>query len=181
MSKYYYEDGAIHNDHHKEITINGLNGKDTMSLLKLFMADNISDVEEVIGVDDIVENHIPQKKDEVKPNCRKGSRKPESLFKGKDGGKDEEKTKVKASHFNNYLKEQGIHEIAIDTKRDNEINKAFVSFYKKWVDEDKIPSYPNGSACFRFLKEDCELKMSSDENGYIKTYGGFIRRMIQNG
>lgn len=108
-------------------------------------------------------------------------RDPESLFKRKNGKKDEEKTKVKVSHFNNYLKEQGIHEIAIDTKRDNEINKAFVSFYKKWVDEDEIPSYPNGSACFRFLKEDCELKMSSDEVGYIKTYGGFIRRMIQNG
>lgn len=106
-------------------------------------------------------------------------RKPEYLFKGKNGKKDEEKTKVKASHFNNYLKEQGIHEIAIDTKRDNEINKAFVSFYKKWVDEDKIPSYPNGSACFRFLKEDCGLNMTSGDSNYMKTYGEFIRKMIQ--
>lgn len=178
MSNYYYKDGAIHNDHHKEITINGLNNKDTMSLVKLFMADNVSDVEEETGIDDIVEKHIPQKKDEVKPICRKGGRNPESLFKGKNGKKDEEKTKMKASHFIDYLKEQGIFAITIDTSRDNEVNKAFVSFYKKWVVEDEIPSYPNGNACFRFLKEDCELNMTSGDSNYMKTYGEFIRKMI---
>ena len=105
-------------------------------------------------------------------------RKPECLFKGKDGGKDEEKTKMKVSHFINYLKEQGIFAITIDTSRDNEVNKAFVSFYKKWVVEDEIPSYPNGNACFRFLKEDCDLNMTSGDSNDMKTYGEFIRKMI---
>ena len=47
MSNYTYADGAIHNDHHKEMTIN-VSGKPAIAaLMKAFMADDAEVVEEV--------------------------------------------------------------------------------------------------------------------------------------
>lgn len=162
--KNFYNYGSYNEIHSNEVvnlTIEGgktkINGKDIEEFTKS------------------IEQQAIDKKVDI---SKSRGRKPECLFKRKDGGKDEEKTKMKASHFINYLKEQGIFAITIDTSRDNEVNKAFVSFYKKWVVEDEIPSYPNGNACFRFLKEDCELNMTSGDSNYMKTYGEFIRKMI---
>ena len=47
MSTYIYEDGAIHNDHHKEMTINISGKTDIAALVKAFMADDAQDAEEV--------------------------------------------------------------------------------------------------------------------------------------
>ena len=47
MSTYIYEDGAIHNDHHKEMTINVSGKTDMAALIKAFMADDAQDAEEV--------------------------------------------------------------------------------------------------------------------------------------
>ena len=47
MSNYTYADGAIHNDHHKEITINVSGKTDIAALMKAFMADDAEVVEEV--------------------------------------------------------------------------------------------------------------------------------------
>ena len=47
MSNYTYADGAIHNDHHKEMTINVSGKTDMAALIKAFMADNAEEVEEV--------------------------------------------------------------------------------------------------------------------------------------
>lgn len=47
MSTYIYEDGAIHNDHHKEMTINVSDKTDIAAMVKAFMADDAQDVEEV--------------------------------------------------------------------------------------------------------------------------------------
>ena len=115
---------------------------------------------------------------QIEAKVRSKGRKPESLFKARNGGKDEVKTKAKATDFINHLKEQGLIDTIIDTSRENEVNKAFVLFYKKWINEDNIPSQPNGNACFRFLKEDCALQMASNDVSYMKTYGMFIRKMI---
>jgi ABC-type multidrug transport system ATPase subunit len=92
------------------------------------------------------------------------------------GKKDEERTKMMASVFSNYLKEQGLSDTIIDTSRGNEINKIFVRFYRKMVKSENIESQPNGSACFRFLTEDCGLKIAPN----MKTYGTFISRMIND-
>ena len=47
MSNYTYADGAIHNDHHKEMTINVSGKTDIAALMKAFMADDEEVVEEV--------------------------------------------------------------------------------------------------------------------------------------
>ena len=47
MSNYTYTDGAIHNDHHKEMTINVSGKTDIVALMKAFMADDEEVVEEV--------------------------------------------------------------------------------------------------------------------------------------
>ena len=47
MSNYTYADGAIHNDHHKEMTINVSGKTDIAALMKAFMADDTEVVEEV--------------------------------------------------------------------------------------------------------------------------------------
>ena len=47
MSTYIYEDGAIHNDHHKEMTINVSDKTDIAAMVKAFMADDTQDAEEV--------------------------------------------------------------------------------------------------------------------------------------
>jgi hypothetical protein len=47
MSTYIYEDGAIHNDHHKEMTINVSDRTDIAAMVKAFMADDAQDAEEV--------------------------------------------------------------------------------------------------------------------------------------
>ena len=47
MSTYIYEDGAIHNDHHKERTINVSDKTDIAAMVKAFMADDAQDAEEV--------------------------------------------------------------------------------------------------------------------------------------
>ena len=47
MSTYIYEDGAIHHDYHKEMTINVSDKADITALVKAFMADDAEEVEEV--------------------------------------------------------------------------------------------------------------------------------------
>ena len=47
MSTYIYADGAIHHDHHKEMTINVTGKTDLSALVKAFMADDAEEVEEV--------------------------------------------------------------------------------------------------------------------------------------
>ena len=47
MSNYTYTDGAIHNDHHKEMTINVSGKTDIAALMKAFMTDDAEVVEEV--------------------------------------------------------------------------------------------------------------------------------------
>ena len=47
MSTYIYEEGAIHHDHHKEMTINVSDKTDIAALMRAFMADDAEEVEEV--------------------------------------------------------------------------------------------------------------------------------------
>ena len=52
MSNYTYKDGAVHNDHHKEITVNISGKTDIVSLIKAFMSDDKVMVEEVPFVEE---------------------------------------------------------------------------------------------------------------------------------
>ena len=60
MSNYTYADGAIHNDHHKEMTINISGKTDIAALVKAFMADDAQDAEEVPASEQNKELALPE-------------------------------------------------------------------------------------------------------------------------
>ena len=60
MSNYTYADGAIHNDHHKEMTINISGKTDIAALVKAFMADDAQDAEEVPASEQNKELKLPE-------------------------------------------------------------------------------------------------------------------------
>ena len=78
MSNYTYADGAIHNDHHKEMTINVSGKTDISALMKAFMADDAEVVEEV--QEEAKEASSNQPLEGIKTASRKGGRKAETLF-----------------------------------------------------------------------------------------------------
>lgn len=47
MSNYTYADGAIHNDHHKEMTVHVSGKTDMAALIRAFMTEEVMDVKEV--------------------------------------------------------------------------------------------------------------------------------------
>ncbi len=47
MSNYTYADGAIHNDHHKEMTVHVSGKTDMAALIRAFMTEDVMDVREV--------------------------------------------------------------------------------------------------------------------------------------
>lgn len=109
--------------------------------------------------------------DNNKNSKRKTGRKPEQLF-------GEEYKNIYASLFVNFLKEHQRFSIDIDFSQNNYVNKAFCVFYRKWKKQGIIVrEVPNGHACFRFLKNDCGLKLKKEDE---KTYANCIRDMIKN-
>lgn len=58
MSNYNYADGATHNDHHKEMTINVSGKTDIAALMKAFMADDAEEAE-VVSADDTNDDRVP--------------------------------------------------------------------------------------------------------------------------
>ena len=107
---------------------------------------------------------------------RPAGRIPEPLFKDRRGKKDEKTTQEKVEAFIAHLKVNDLCDTPIDTSKENAVNKAFVCFYREWMEENTVMTQPNGNACFRFLHDDCGLIL---EKG-IKTYANFIREMIVN-
>ena len=119
------------------------------------------------------ENFIEEANKEcVKPRSK--GRTPESLFKKKDGEKDDALTQEWATLFLEYLKLHKALNIKIDTRKDNYLSKTFVVFYQKWVKSGLVSSLPNGNACFEFLQEDCERTLTVGKC----TYANHIRKMI---
>lgn len=101
-------------------------------------------------------------------------RKPEPLFKDRNGVKDISLTMEMAEYFRNLLFSNKYGGEVVDTRKKNLVNRMFASAYHAWMKEGKVPKQPNGHACYRFLTEDCGLSISTD----IKTYGEFIRNLI---
>ena len=95
-------------------------------------------------------------------------------FVGKGGARDEALTQRMADEFLTLLQEEGIAGMEIDTKRSNGVNMAFAKCYAGWQKQHLVPSLPNGSACYRFLAEDCALCIK----GAPKAYAEFIRKEI---
>ena len=64
MSKYFYADGAIHHDHHKECTLNVTSKTDLVVLMREMMKDEVEDAMEV--TEEVQENYLDfSKKTEI--------------------------------------------------------------------------------------------------------------------
>ena len=99
MSNYYYEDGAKHYDHHKEVTVNLKSATDAKSILREILADDIEDTdyEEIGFADEYAEQPATSEPIRTAHRNSGGGRKPESLFN------DESITEDWAKKFNAFL------------------------------------------------------------------------------
>ena len=126
------------------------------------------------------ENRIDETSDEcvsevkVSGKPRSKGRTPESLFKNKDGEKDDALTQEWATLFVKYLTHHKALHKRIDTRKDNYVSRTFVVFYQKWIKSRLVSSLSNGNACFQFLHEDCGLTLKVNKC----TYANHIRKMI---
>ncbi|MGM9733529.1 MAG: hypothetical protein ACI3YT_05370 [Prevotella sp.] len=170
MGNYYYEGGANHYDHHKEVTINMESQSDAKSILREILADDIEDIDyEVVGDEDKVAEQSATMESKIPPaNNSGGGRKPDSLFK------DETITDEWANIFTAFLNKHnktGCQKI--NSKRENYINKAIVAFLIYWKKKGLITigegNY-KGRPCFKFLTENC----GKESEISIETYNSFF-------
>ena len=132
--------------------------------------------EDTIGEEDRMDETSDECGSEVKVSGKPRSkgRTPESLFKNKDGERDDALTQEWAALFVEYLTHHKAMNKEIDTRKDNYASRTFVVFYQKWVKNGLVSSLPNGNACFQFLQDDCGLTLKVGKC----TYGNHIRKMI---
>lgn len=170
MSNYYYEDGAKHYDHHKEVTVNINSTIDAKSILREILADDIEDIdyEEIGNADESEERPSTNEPGRPAPRSSGGGRKPDSLFD------DESITEDWAKKFIAFLnKHNKTGHQKINSQRDNYINKAMVAFLLHWkkigllsIDEGNFKGRP----CFKFLTEKCRKESEIS----IETYNTFF-------
>lgn len=98
----YYEDGAVHNDHHKELTIGGNVTAEALKQIIAEFFDDDSDSEGCKPVGDAKKSASPA-----------AGRVAEVLFPDKNGEKDVNLTEKMAHAFVNYLK---LHHISNESK-----------------------------------------------------------------
>ena len=170
MGNYYYEGGANHFDHHKEVTINMESTSDVKSILREILADDIEDIdyEEIGNADESEEQPSTNESGRPAPRSSGGGRKPDSLFD------DETITEVWAEKFIAFLnKHNKTGHQKINSQRDNYINKAIVAFLLYWKGKDLITigegNY-KGRPCFKFLTENC----GKESEISIETYNTFF-------
>lgn len=89
---------------------------------------------------------------------------------------DEELQQCRASQFVAFLKKHKRFSGKVNCEKDDFINRSFVAFWRKWEWKYEETPLPNGSACFRFLKDSCKLEVDVE----MKGYGDFIRKRISD-
>lgn len=164
---YIYEKGAIHNDNKKVVNISVEGKTDVSQILKSFFSKDVAEAEVVSEEEDFLSK--TGKRDVNQIITYKSGRKVENLFLTNN-------TQDMVDLFVKFLKKHNSFSKLIDTRKNNYINRAFVTFYRIWLDKNMVFLPPNGNACYRFLKDDCGLNMVSE----MKTYATFIRNMITN-
>ena len=157
MSNHYYADGAIHNDHHKELNINGnISTEQLVQITKSFLMDEVDEK--------------PKQQD-----TSSGARK-QFLFI--DGRTTEENVGVKnleKERFLGYLSEHKMSGRWLVTEKKDGLNKAVVCFLKLWRENGLTAKLPSGGAVFRFLTEDCGLKTDVTEASYSNEIKEWMR------
>lgn len=157
MSNHYYADGAIHNDHHKELNINGnISTEQLVQITKSFLMDEVDEK--------------PKQQ-----NTSSGARK-QFLFI--DGRTTEENVGVKnleKERFLGYLSEHKMSGRRLVTEKKDGLNKAVVCFLKLWRENGLTAKLQSGGAVFRFLTEDCGLKTDVTEASYSNKIKEWMR------
>lgn len=162
----YYEDGAVHNDHHKELTIGGNVTAEALKQIIAEFFDDDSDSEGCQPVDDAKKSASPA-----------AGRVAEVLFPDKNGEKDVNLTEKMAHAFVKYLKLHHISDSQLSTS-DGLLNKSVVAFFLRWSNQGYVSAgVPNGSSITRFLHDDCHLELGVTQ----KSYGNYIRKKINDG
>lgn len=157
MSNHYYADGAIHNDHHKELNINGnISMEQLVQITKGFLMDEVDE----------------------KPNQQNTSPGPRKQFLFIDGRATVENAGVKnreKERFLGYLSDHKMSGRRLVTEKSDGLNKAVVCFLRLWCEKGLTAKQPSGGAVFRFLTEDCGLKTDVTEASYSNKIKEWMR------
>lgn len=95
---------------------------------------------------------------------------------GDDKIENAEVKKAQIINFLNYLKNYNLLKTEISSSKEDEILKAVVCFVHLWGKKKYTLSSPSVPAITRFLKQDCQLTFSVDEQTAINV----LRSMIGN-
>ena len=157
MSKYNYAPGAIHIDHHKDLTIDVKTVDDAVRLMSAFMSER--------NVEDITPEEQNSPEETV---FRRGGRKTQRLFVNEQTAIQEKKRLLNFLHLHNL----GSREL--DSSEDSSVNQIAVCFYRQWDKRKLLDEKAGSTAYVRFLKNDCELPISVLE----KALANVLSRMI---
>ena len=158
MSNHYYADGAIHNDHHKELNINGnISMEQLVQITKGFLMDEVDE----------------------KPNQQNTSPGPRKQFLFIDGRATVENVSVRNREKDRFLRYLSDHKMGsrrlVAVKGDG-LNKVVVCFLRLWREKGLTAKQPSGGAVFRFPTEDCGLKTDVTEASYSNKIKEWLRR-----
>lgn len=158
MSNHYYADGAIHNDHHKELNINGnISMEQLVQITKGFLMDEVDE----------------------KPNQQNTSPGPRKQFLFIDGRATVENVSVRnreKDRFLCYLSDHKMSMRRLVTNKSDGLNKVVLCFLMIWREKGLTVQQPSGGAVFRFLTEDCGLKTDVTEASYSNKIKEWLRR-----
>lgn len=157
MSNHYYADGAIHNDHHKELNINGnISMEQLVQITKGFLMDEVDE----------------------KPNQQNTSPGPRKQFLFIDGRATVENVSVRnreKDRFLCYLSDHKMSMRRLVTNKSDGLNKVVLCFLMIWREKGLTVQQPSGGAVFRFLTEDCCLKTDVTEASYSNKIKEWMR------
>ena len=157
MSNHYYADGAIHNDHHKELNINGnISMEQLVQITKGFLMDEVDE----------------------KPNQQNTSPGPRKQFLFIDGRATVENVSVRnreKDRFLCYLSDHKMSMRRLVTNKSDGLNKVVLCFLMIWREKGLTVQQPSGGAVFRFLTEDCGLKTDVTEASYSNKIKEWMR------
>lgn len=157
MSNHYYADGAIHNDHHKELNINGnISTEQLVQITKSFLMDEVDEK--------------PKQQ-----NTSSGARKQFLFIDGRATVENVSVRNLEKERFLGYLSEHKMSGRRLVTEKKDGLNKAVVCFLKLWRENGLTAKLPSGGAVFRFLTEDCGLKTDVTEASYSNKIKEWMR------
>lgn len=163
MSNYNYAPGAIHIDHHNDLSIDVKNVDDAIRLMSAFMSNRKA------------EDITPSEASSFTSDCQSDSRtqrgrKTQRLFVDAVTAEQEKDRLLNFLHLHNL----GSREF--DSSEDSSVNQIAVCFYRQWAKRNLLDEKAGTTAYVRFLKYDCHLPISVLE----KALGNVLSRMLNS-